>query len=142
MKTAVSEPNVRVTTGWVLSAGRLTGRPAELSGSQGRSGWTDTEADSSSTPASPVHLSPPGSHRGTSHSSVSTCSAQFGRRRVSNRTSNWPPKSNICHAELLNLNLKFVCFSLFLIHDIYSDLYESTLVIPCLSVFIYPCFKC
>lgn len=56
-------------------------------------GW----ADSSSTPASPVHLSPPGSHQGTSHSSVSTCSAQFGRLRVSNPTSNWPPKSNICH---------------------------------------------
>lgn len=51
----MSEPNAGVMMGWVLSIGWLTGRPAELSGSQGWSGWTDTEL-AGSTPAPLQHL--------------------------------------------------------------------------------------
>ncbi|KAK5912063.1 hypothetical protein CesoFtcFv8_001974 [Champsocephalus esox] len=39
----MSDPNAGVMMRWVLSIGWLTGRPAELRGSQGWSGWTDTE---------------------------------------------------------------------------------------------------
>ncbi|KAK5872056.1 hypothetical protein PBY51_012789 [Eleginops maclovinus] len=39
----MSDTNAGVMMRWVLSIGLLRGRPAELRGSQGWSGWTDTE---------------------------------------------------------------------------------------------------
>lgn len=55
MKTAMSDSNAGVTMRWVLSIGRLAGRPAELRGSQRWSGWTDTELAGPS-PAPLQHL--------------------------------------------------------------------------------------
>lgn len=46
---------VGVMIRWVLSIGCLTKRPTELSKSQGRSGWTDTEL-AALTPAPLQHL--------------------------------------------------------------------------------------
>lgn len=89
-------------------------------------GW----ADSSSAPASPVHLSPPHSHQGTSHSCVSIYSAQFGRFRVAALAVIRHEKGTaVTHIKIPN-----ICFfkTLFKTHDLHSDVSEITSAALCL----------
>lgn len=92
-------------------------------------------AESSSTPVSPVHLSPPRSHRGTSHTSVSTYSAQFGRLRESCSTCNWPQKSNICHPQQYQIKILATFLPFYFIknalHLLRHGAYEPTFVSHC-----------